>query len=238
MDKRAKEIANGIETGEYFSEARQWYNKVFVYPLKQSAMMRVIGYVTIVMSVIMGINLYQVFPLVSKVNIIARLNDTVGFIPKLVLASDPKKTNKQFVIEELSSKYVMSRESYNPGNFKTNYIFLLKSSSKEIFDVYYKYITSKDPDNPLNLYLKKHVTRVKVLNKQSWADANKVTIIFNKEIFDIFGAFQYSSKWKADIEFYLSKYDFNDSTDAKLDFIVTKYIVSEIKNSEKASPKK
>lgn len=235
MDESAKEIARAIDSGEYFAEAKQWYNKVFVYPLKHSATMRIMCYATIAISVLMLINLYQIFPLVSNVNIIAHLNDTVNFLPKLVRSTDSRKTNRQFVSEELCAKYVASREGYNPSNFKTNYIFLLKSSSKEIFDVYYKYITSKDPYNPLNLYLKKHITRINILKKESVSDVNKVTVIFDKDIFDVFGAFQYSSRWEADIEFYLSQYDFNESTNAKLDFIVTKYIVNEIKNSEKAS---
>jgi type IV secretory pathway component VirB8 len=229
MDKRAKEIADSIESGEYFVEGMKWYNKVFVYPLKISVMMRLMGYIAIILAVIMGINLYRVFPLVTKVNIITHLDNTIVFFPKLSFPTDPKKTTRQFIVESLSAKYVRSRESYDPIGFKNNYMFLLKSSSKNIFDTYYQYITSKNPSNPLNLYLKKHITKVKILQKNSVPDVNKVTIIFNKDIFDIFGAFQYSSKWKADIEFYLSNYNFNESTDAKLDFIVTKYTTGEIK---------
>jgi type IV secretion system protein VirB8 len=231
MDKRAEEIARDIESGEYFSEAKKWYNTMFVYPLKWSVIMRIIGIAMISITIIMAFNLYKLFPLVTKVQIVTDIKDTINFFPKLVVATDSNKTDRQFVIEALGAKYVISREGYEAETFKTNYLFLLKSSSKEIFDQYYKSITSKGDSSPLNLYVDKSVAKIKILSKESAVNANKVTIIFDKDIFSGYGEFQSSSRWKAEVEFYLSNYDFNESTNAKLDFIVTKYTVSEIKKS-------
>ena len=228
MDERAKAIAMDIESGEYFSEARTWYNKVFVYQLKPYATMHIIGYATLFITVIMCMNLYAVFPLVNKVNVVASINDTVKFFPKLAEDTKRNKTTRQFVVESLVSKYIRSREGYNPDRFKINYTFLLKSSSKEIFDSYYKHISSEAAGSPLKFYLDRQVARVKIVKIASDPHANKATLIFDKDIFDSYGAFQSSSRLQADVEFYLSNYDFDTSKDAKLDFIVTKYIVSEV----------
>ena len=230
MDERAKAIAKAIETGEYFSEARNWYNKIFIYPLRDSAIMQLIGYSVIIITCLMVLNIYRVFPLVEKINVIANLNDTINFFPKITTLPE-SKTARQFVTEALAAKYVTSRESYDSKRFRNDYVFILKSSSKQTFDKYYSYITSKRPDSPSNISTNKKIVKIKILSKESTPDANKVTIIFNKDTFDIFGTFQSSSKWKADIEFYLSNYDFNKSTNATLDFIVTKYTVSEMKKS-------
>jgi len=232
MDERTEAIARDIESGEYFSEAKKWYNVMFIYPLKWSVLMRLIGIAMVVISIIMALELYKVFPLVNKVRIITHLNDTVNFFPKLVVATNSNKTNRQFVVEALVAKYVKSREAYDPDKFKTNYIFLLKNSSKEMFDEYYSNITSTGSTSPLNLYVDKYVAKIKILNKNALRDANKATIIFKKDIFSVFGEFQSSSRWKADVEFYLSNYDFSKSVNTKLDFIVTKYTVSEIENHE------
>lgn len=230
MDERAKAIAKIIETGEYFSEARNWYNKIFIYPLRDFAIMQLIGYIVIIMTCLMVANIYRVLPLVEKINVIAHLNNTIDFFPKII--SPPEsKTPRQFVTEELAAKYVTSRESYDSKRFRKDYVFILKSSSKQIFDKYYSYINSKSPNSPLNLSANQKLAKVKILSKESAPNANKVIIVFNKDTFDIFGAFQSSSKWKADIEFYLSNYDFSKSTNATLDFIVKKYTVSEVKKS-------
>jgi type IV secretion system protein VirB8 len=228
MDEGAKAIAMDIETGEYFSEARTWYNKVFISELKPYVTMHIIGYAALFITVIMCLNLYAVFPLVNKVNVIASVNDTVKFFPKLVELSQRNKTTRQVVVESLISKYIRSREGYSPDRFKINYTFLLKSSSKEIFDSYYKHISSKAPDSPLTFYLDSQVARVKIIKIESDPNANKATLIFDKDIFDTYGAFQSSARLQAEIEFYLSDYDFDTSTDAKLDFIVTKYIVNKV----------
>ncbi|NRA73533.1 MAG: hypothetical protein HRU36_02145 [Rickettsiales bacterium] len=230
MDERAKEIAKAVDTGEYFSEAMNWYNRVFVYPLRDSVIMRLIGYVAIGILAFMLINIYRMFPLTEKVEVLAHLSDTINFFPRIIRADD-SKTTRQFVTEELAARYVNGRESYDSRRFKNDYVFILKSSSKKVFDKYYKYISSKDLGSPLSLSIDNKITKVKILSKESVSDANKVTVTFEKTIFDIFGAFQSSSKWKADIEFYLSNYDFSESTNAKLDFIVTKYTVSEMKKS-------
>jgi type IV secretory pathway component VirB8 len=72
------------------------------------------------------------------------------------------------------------------------------------------------------------IAKVKILSTQTAVGANKVTVVFAKGIFNEFEELQSSSKWKADIEFYLSNYDFSKATDANLDFIVTKYTVNKI----------
>jgi type IV secretory pathway component VirB8 len=231
MDERAQAIAEDIESGAYFAEARHWYSRIFVYPLRAYALMRMVSYAAIVLALAMAWNVYSVFPLVTQLKVIARVNNTSLFYPVLLRPSDSKKTTKQFITESLAAKYVNARESYQPERYKTNYNFLLKSSSKKIFDDYYSYITSKKAESPLNLYLKKQVVKVRVLKTELALDANKVTVTFGKDIFNVYGEIQSSSRWKADIEFYLSKYDFSKSVEAKLDFIVTNYTVSEVKTT-------
>jgi type IV secretion system protein VirB8 len=233
MDERAQAIAEEIESGAYFVEARHWYNRIFVYPLRAYALMRLMSYAAIVIAVAMAWNVYRVFPLVTELKVIARVNNAALFYPTLLKPNDSHKTTRQFVTESLVAKYVNARESYVPERYKTNYNFLLKSSAKKIFDDYYSYITSKKADSPLNLYLKKQVVKVRVLKTESDPDpdANKVTVTFDKDIFSVYGELQSSSRWKADIEFYLSKYDFSKSVEAKLDFIVTNYAVSEVKET-------
>jgi type IV secretion system protein VirB8 len=231
MDERAQAIAEEIESGAYFVEARHWYNRIFVYPLRAYALMRLMSYAAIAIMVAMVWNVYRVFPLVTELKVIARVNNAALFYPTLLRPNDSHKTTRQFVTEALVAKYVNARESYIPQRYKANYNFLLKSSAKKIFDDYYSYITSKKADSHLNLYLKKQVVKVRVLKTESIPDANKVTVTFDKDIFSVYGELQSSSRWKADIEFYLSNYDFGKSVEAKLDFIVTNYTVSEVKET-------
>lgn len=231
MDERAQAIAEEIENGEYFAEARHWYNRIFVYPLRAYALMRIMSYAAIAITLAMVWNVYRVFPLVTQLKVIARVNNTSLFYPVLLRPNDSKKTTKQFVIESLVAKYVNARESYQPERYKVNYNFLLKSSSKKVFDEYYSHITSKKPESPLTLYIKKQVLKVRILNTELDLDANKATVTYDEDTFNVYGELQSSTRWKADIEFYLSKYDFSKSVDSKLDFIVTHYIDSEIKTT-------
>ena len=132
-------VALQIENGQYFAEAIVWYNKVFIFPLRDACIMQIFAYLLLVAVTIMLFNVYRVFPLVAQVKVVVTVNDTINFIPKIVTAS-PSGSTKEFIVSNLAEKYLKSREGYNPRRFKSDYLFVLRSSSKQIFDNYYSYI--------------------------------------------------------------------------------------------------
>jgi type IV secretory pathway component VirB8 len=118
-------------------------------------------------------------------------------------------------------------ESYEEDRFKTNYAFIMRSSAKNIFEKYYAFITSSDVNSPATLSLKGQQQKIDVLQTQY--NDNKVTVVFNKSRYDQLGQLIVVSKWQADIEFYLSDYDFAQPVTSTLDFVVTNYLVHELK---------
>jgi type IV secretory pathway component VirB8 len=228
MDERA-EILAAVKNGTYFAEAAAWYKSTFVSPLKGRGIMLFFGSALFLLALIAASYIYFAFPLIEKVNTVIPLRDTVNFFPNVIPIVDRNKSFKQVVVENLCSRYVNAMESYRQDRFETNYAFIMRSSSKSIFDKYYSFITSSEPNSPVSLNKESQLQKVNVLKTQYTDNDNKVTIVFNKSRYDQFGQLLSVSKHGADIEFYLSDYNFNQPVTSKLDFVVTNYSVYELK---------
>lgn len=222
------QIKASIKDGSYFLEAIDWYKHVFLYPLQYRPISIVLASVLLFFAAITMFYVYAMFPLQERVNVIAPMSDTINFIPEIAQVNKDGKTTRQIVVEALASRYVESRESFISNRFKTNYVFVLNNSSKNIFDKYYGLITAESQDNPTKLKALDQELHTEILSTQQQDNDNKVTVIFNKKIFDQFRNLLAVSKWKADIEFYLSDYDFTKAHTSKIDFIVTSYATNQI----------
>lgn len=225
-------ISTSIKSGKYFSEGIDWYKEMFVYPLRHSSVMALFCLVLTVVLVIMSLYIYLSLPLEEKVQVIVPMRDSINFISRITSARKEGTSIKQVIVDDLVTKYISARESFIPGRFETNYAFILNSSSKDIFDVYYKLLLIPQEKNPDGSVKSRPEVRIHVSNISqniSQENDNKVTVMFSKNTYDRDTRIRTVSKWKADIEFYLSDYNFEEANTSILDFIVTKYDTSEIK---------
>lgn len=222
------QIRASIKDGSYFIEGIDWYKNIFLYPLKYRPISILGGSVLLFLTAITMFYVYIMFPLEERIDVIAPMTDSINFIPRIVQIDKGGKTIRQIVTEALAVRYVESRESFIAKRFKTNYVFVLNNSSKDIFDTYYSLVTSTDQDNPTKLNALNRELHIEILSTQWQDNDNKVTVVFNKKIFDQFRNLLTVSKWKADIEFYLSDYDFTKAHTSKIDFIVTSYATDQI----------
>lgn len=242
MEGSAKLIAEEIESKRYFLEARKWYADIFLQPTRDAALMIIASTALIFIVTFTMYNVSNVFPLSKKVDVVLSLRDTIKYYATLKNISEGDKSTKQVVTEYLCANYVKARESYNTNRFPANYYFVLHSSSKEIFDVYHKYITESN-DSPIMLHKNGYTVEIETisssLNTQNDSsnielDGSKkydsVNVKFTKKVYDASKALISSSNLEANVMFYLSDYDFSKSVSSKLDFIVTHYDVKEIKN--------
>ncbi len=217
-----------IESGDYFIEARKWYNNIFLSPIKTNAFIygSTISIVTALLFVFYS--LYNVFPLSEQVRIVVSLEDTMNFVPVVKNISDPNKTVKESVLEYLTNKYVQSRETYDPKTFKRNYYFILRSTEKNLFNKYYDDISKKNDDNPAVLYKNGNRDKFFLISNTYDPDNNFITVNFLKENYNVHTGEKSSQKFQAMLKFNVSDYNFAESKNAKLSFIVTDYEVKKI----------
>lgn len=245
-----------IDDGSYFTEARIWYNEVFLRPAVMTAVMRFLAYVIITLSVIVAYNIHNNFPLVRKVNIVARLMDTAKHYP-VIKKLDDSKGIKQAVIRYLAERYIEARERYTPDYFVRNYFFIQQSSEKTVFEEYYNGL-KQSTDEALELYKKGYNVAITPISFEYDAKKKQISVVFEKKITSkkkkIADILTYEAtmiakgeklteklikseeeevidrlKLKATMTFFMSDYNFNESITKNLVFIVTSYKLEQMK---------
>ena len=78
MEAAAKLIAEDIESGKYFVEARHWYNRVYLQPLSETSIVFTMMAIFVGTLLVVTYNLYSVFPIVTKVETLAFLPSTLS----------------------------------------------------------------------------------------------------------------------------------------------------------------
>jgi type IV secretion system protein VirB8 len=217
-----------IESGDYFVEARNWYNSIFLSPIKINAFVYGASISIIMVLFFISYSLYNIFPLSEEVRIVVHLESTRDFIPVLKSLKDPGKSTKQSVLEYLSTKYVKSREIYNPKTFKKNYYFILRSTEKNLFNKYYDNISKKNDQNPSLLYKKGDRSKFFMISNTYDGDNNFITVNFSKQNYNVNTGKESWQKLQARLKFDVSDYNFAKSENARLSFIVTDYEIREI----------
>lgn len=228
MEETAKLIADDIESGKYFTEARFWYNRVHLQPLSETSVMSLIVAVLAAIVLLVSYNLYAIFPEKTKVQTVLYLPSTLEKYPVLSNIAQPGKTTKQVVVEYLCGRYVLARESYNYNSLIYGYNFIFRSSSKQLFDAYYQNLALANPNSPIVLYKEDKTVTVDIDEENIQADTGNGVVKFTSTIRDKQGKMISTAKWMAELSFYIDNYDFSKSINAPLSFIVTKYDVKQI----------
>lgn len=222
-------IEESVEDGSYFKEAINWYNDVFLYPLRSNAFMMGAGGSISIVFLFVLYSLWNVFPLSEQVRVVVHLPNTLSHQVKLENLDRSGKETKKSIIEYLVIKYISAREVYDPETYKADYYFILRSTEKNVFNSYYDRISQKDSKNPAVLYKKGERSTVSIISTTYNPKEKIVTVKYNKEKYNIYTGARSSEDLEAKVKFYVSDYNFRESKDANLSFIVTEYDIEKIK---------
>jgi len=236
MNEAKKLIAKMVDSGEYFSEAKNWYAYKYIYPYTHRFYILLVGvfvacftYLMIQVSVIDYIKKKYPFPIYFE--------DVVKLYPKIKGISKGIEPIPISVSRYLLSQYVITRESYdynmlNKESWERMLRRIRAMSSRKIFSNFVDYIdTSKNPESPVLRY-KYNVKRIINIEKVVFPsnsynpDTAKVYFTASEKGKDVDNTHRYI----ANIEFSMTDVDNVIDNDAPLQFTVTKYIVTDNKS--------
>lgn len=150
-------IAEAINSGEYFKDAREWYAYKYLYPIKHRYYGLIIGAITLCFALLImksalldDIQLKYPFPIY--------INDQVHDFSQIRTLAHGQEALPISIARYLASEYVSVREQYHYDDLtKTRWESRLKRtmalSSKKIFSDYIDSVDpAKNPDSPLLRY--------------------------------------------------------------------------------------
>jgi type IV secretion system protein VirB8 len=220
-------MKNLIESGEYFKDARIWYNQIFLSPYYLRSSIFIFFVTTFIFMALLIVNVKSLLPLNKQIVYAINVQDSSEFAAKIqsadMLGNDTFKSIAQIFVET----YIELREGYNYEGLADRMLFVRTMSTRALFNRYSNYLSLDNPDSPvlkLQKYAKKHVSITKV----NFTSSNSAIVVFESISKEDTGKVIEKTTNEAYISFAMDKIDITLPENSPFNFIVSEYKVKQI----------
>lgn len=163
MDNSYQETYQKIKSGQYYKDAVDWYNIIYIYPHVQRAFFLTITILSVIVSVGGVWSVYTFLPIVAEVPLAVEVEDKSEMYSTIrSLGNKQVPYQDYYVMEYLLTEYIISRESYKYEEVQKNLNFVKTFSTPEIYDYFNNYFNIRNPQSPILRYKQNGVVRVNV----------------------------------------------------------------------------
>lgn len=221
-----------IESGEYFDEAKRWYQTSYIHPFSQRSFLLIITVISVVMFFSIVVNIYNLFPMKREVQYIINSADLTDKSVKIYKATYDDRDVQLSITNVLVNKYIIAREKYTYQDLKTQFTYVKNNSTRVIFQ---RFLSFMNIDNPESLILKyqKNVNREVTIVSSSYPDQNNAIVTMHSVAKDITGKTYEDKLWQIKLQFDIDKVDIDVSSGQKFNFTVTNYETTMLKDNSK-----
>ena len=232
-----EEIAKSIESGRYFSDAREWYAIRYLSPIFERSILAIICCIITLIFFIQFVRFFSIFPIQKSASVVVEVDDIIHQFPQVLPLNKKGYTAWQMIGVHLSKKYVAIRESYSyegyytkPGELQRHTI---KRMSRNALWKSYQFNESTFNASSLVNTLGRYVKRTVIFPEKNVFEfkfvenvAAKLVIYFNTIDDDSLTNQQTTRRWKADIHYRLPQ--LMTGQEKPLSYLVTHYKVTEL----------
>tara|TARA_B100001123_G_scaffold430643_1_gene550963 strand:+ start:200 stop:943 length:744 start_codon:yes stop_codon:yes gene_type:complete len=166
-----------IDSGEYFTESREWYSRIYVAPISQRVFFLII---TAICSFIF------VFAFMGIVNLLPIVDIRPFFYPTTTddmmnrrLRLEPLRQAREPINAAMQrfylTQFVKNYEAYNESEYNTRRNFIYQYAVPEVFSTYDQQISPSNRNSPIRRYGKYAVLNITVQSVQYIEDSQPLT---------------------------------------------------------------
>ncbi|MCI5049102.1 MAG: type IV secretion system protein [Rickettsiales bacterium] len=203
MTSEDESIVEDFESGEYFEEARKWYNVLYIGPISERIFFIIITSISLCVFIMAFLALAYLLPLAPRIPFVYYNKDIVEDIPKMIRFKQPDEPSNPALIKYYLRTYVQMRESYSESKFLVNRSFMKYYSDERSYAEYDRLTHPTNPRSPIRRYGKfvdVEVTVDSVTYERPQLGTPKATVNFSTEV--ISAESRKKSNWTASIGFY------------------------------------
>ena len=228
MDPILSSVQEYIKSGEYFKDARKWYNFKYIYPLSQRSFLLIICVFFSAILTGLAINIYNLFPIVSQVRY--SLNTTSYQSSANIMKADSIKHDSRASIADIMVKnYLSHREMYDYDNLKLQFIFIQNNSTRIVFRKFFNFMNIDNPDSPVMRY-QKYIRRSVNIISTDYTKPDEALITFSTTAKNSGGEIFEDMIWQATINFQIDELNLDLPPDSRFSFAVTNYRLKLVKD--------
>ncbi|BDU60378.1 virB8 family protein [Candidatus Rickettsia kotlanii] len=228
MDPLTNAIQEYIKSGEYFIDARKWYNFKYILLLSHRSLLLLICTIFTLLLTLICINIYILLPINKKVSYLikddAEKQATITNTKHSTLAS-PYISIANIMLQN----YVNQREEYNYNTLKEQFTFIKNTSTSIVYMQFAHFMNIDNPLSPVMRYQKLYRRSINILSINNIND-NEAVVTFESLAKNSTGTILENMVWEARIGFIMDSIGTNTSSDMPFNFTVTSYKLKLLRN--------
>lgn len=221
MDPILKSVEEYIKSGEYFVDAKKWYNSKYLYPFVQRSILLIFCTILVIALIGISIQLKILFPIVNHVRY-SIYSSSFGKVANVKPANQVKNNPLLSISNIMLENYILHRESYDYGKLEQQLAYVKNNSTKIIFRKFFNYISIDTPESPVMRY-QKYVRRTIHVNSIKHINDNSAVIIFESWAKNTSGEILENTLWEATVYYDIDKINIKVPANSKFNFVVTGY---------------
>jgi type IV secretion system protein VirB8 len=227
-----KSLKDYIESGEYFTDAKEWYYFKYIQPFSHRSYLFILTLIILSSFSVILLNINVLLPMVTEVEYFIKAETSQNNTAEIIRANQINNHPLKSVADIMIKNYVIKREKYNYLNLKKQFTFIKNNSTRIVFRRFYNLMNIDNPSSPVMLYEKEGTRNIKILSAQ-YLPNNVAVITFRSQSNGSTAAIAENMLWQATITYEIDEFDPYLSSGSRFNFTVTDYQLKPIEDKRK-----
>ncbi len=225
------DLQDYIKSGEYFNDARAWYNFQYLYPFTQRTLLWIACSIFIVPLLALILNIKSLMPIITPVRYSLETTELIQNRANISSADQINGNPMLSIVDLMLRNYITQRESYDYDNLQPQFIYIQNTSSKLVFKNFYNYMNIDNSLSPIMRYQKSIKRAVKII-AADYAQEGKATIKFETIAKNNSGEILEQIFWQAIIAFNIDEVNPKLPHNSRFNFTITDYQLKLLENKK------
>lgn len=232
MEPLYKSIKTYVESGEYFTDARNWYKYKYIYPFSQRSFVLILSAIILALFLIIIANINSLFPIITSVRYSTMTDSSENKSAQIIRANQVDNDPLSSIAEIMIKDYVNQREIYDYNNLQRQFVYIKNNSTRMVFRRFYNYMNINNPASPVLLY-QKDIKRSYSLISSKFLTKTKSEIKFQTIAKNVTGEIFENKIWQAIIDYEIDPIKVDLPHGSRFNFTVTDYQLKLLEDKKK-----
>ncbi|RTK92102.1 MAG: hypothetical protein EKK61_06135 [Rickettsiales bacterium] len=232
MEYNSKFLKDYVESGQYFADAKRWYEFKYIHPFSQRSFVIILTIMICTVFLGLATNIYKLLPIIVELKYSVNAKTTANTSAKIIRADQIKDNIELSVTDIMVRNYVINNENYDYSKLEKQFTVAKNNSTRLVFRRFYEYMNIDNPLSPVMLY-QKNATKTSTILSTNYLNNNKVVVKFNTVAKNDSGEILADQVWQATIDFETDKIEANLPSGKRFNFIVTDYQLKLLEDNKK-----
>lgn len=231
MDEVLDSIQAHIKSGDYFIDARRWYNFRYLYPTVQRSGIFLLFVIFTLVCITVALNIQSMLPLASQVKyalVSTHVDKTTATVTHATgIAKNPLASISDIIVKN----YVVRRESYNYNLMQDQFTFIQKNSTRIVFKQFSNFMNIDNALSPVMRYQKSYQRSIEIISAK-YPSANEAIVTFHSIAQNSAREVIEDMIWQAHLNFDIDQINISAPNNSRFNFAVTDYKLKLINNNK------